>query len=300
MSKIGFGDAKKVLTPDEAKAKVTDFINKNLMQPGNEVTVKEITEDGDLYKAVVSLKNGQTVDSYLSKDGSKFFPQVMNVAEIESKAEGDTAEGDQAETPTEVTKSDKPLVELFVMSFCPYGVQAEAALKPVVDLLGTKADIKVRFIASIGETLDSVQSLHGVVEGKEDARQLCVAKNYDQKTLWTYIEAINKDCYPIYRDGEDKYNECWKKAAKAAKIDTGKIDKCMASEGVKLIQAESELSEKYGVSGSPTFMINGAKSNATRTAEGYKKAICDAFNTAPSECSTTLSSEGTAASGDCN
>ncbi len=291
----------KLLTPEEAKAKVTDFINKNLVQPGNEVTIKEITEADGLYKTIVSMKNGQEIISYLSKDGQRFFPQVIDIAETEKKT-ADAAAADNAETqPTEVPKTDKPVVELFVMAFCPYGVQAEAAMAPVIDLLGQKADIKIRYIASLeGDNLDSVKSLHGVVEGKEDARQLCVAKNYNQKTLWTYIKAINKDCYPIYSQGEAEYNTCWQNSAKTAKIDTKKIDSCMASDGVKLIKAESAQADKYGVSGSPTLIINGAQASGDRTADGYKTSICAAFKTAPSECSKTLSTEAAAASGNCN
>jgi hypothetical protein len=131
----------KIITPDEAKAKVTDFINKNLVQAGNEVTIKEITEADGLYKVIVTMKNGQEIISYISKDGSKFFPQVIDIAETEKKT-ADAAAGDTAKTqPTEVPKTDKPVVELFVMAFCPYGVQAEKAMAPVVDLLGKKADI---------------------------------------------------------------------------------------------------------------------------------------------------------------
>ena len=52
------------------------------------------------------------------------------------------ADSTPEQTPSqEITKTDKPNVELFVMSFCPYGVQAETAMKPVVDLLGDSADI---------------------------------------------------------------------------------------------------------------------------------------------------------------
>ena len=75
-------------------------------------------------------------------------------------------------------KSARPSVELFVMSFCPYGVQAENAMGPVVDLLGSKADIKIRFIATVnGATPDTVRSLHGLSEAKEDLRQLCIMRS---------------------------------------------------------------------------------------------------------------------------
>jgi hypothetical protein len=44
------------------------------------------------------------------------------------------------------TKVDKPELDFYVMSFCPYGNQMEQTLKPVFDLLGNKADLKPRYI----------------------------------------------------------------------------------------------------------------------------------------------------------
>ena len=52
--------------------------------------------------------------------------------------EGKKTEPTQAAVPTQPpfvpTKSDKPEIKFFVMSFCPYGNQAEAGLEPVYQL----------------------------------------------------------------------------------------------------------------------------------------------------------------------
>lgn len=296
------GGGKNIISLEDAKKATTDFINSYLMQPGSAVTVREVSEEGGLYKAVVVLPDGNETTSYLSKDGTKFFPQVMDVAEYEVKAKEQEAQQQAAEVKSlaEIPKLEKTVAELFVMSFCPYGVQAEQVMAPVVDLLGDKADIQIRFIASVpGNDLDQVQSLHGKIEGIEGARQLCVAKNYDTDTFWNYLKAINNDCYPIYRNGEDAYEVCWKKAAVAAKVDTGKIESCLKNEGAALIKAEDESAKGYGVSGSPTLIINGARYNGARTPEGYKTAICNGFNNPPAECAEQLSTTGGAANGGC-
>lgn len=300
-----------VLSTEEAKTKVLTFINKNLMQPGQEVTIKEMADEGNLFKVVVVMPNKQEIVSYLSKDGANFFPQVMNVAEIEAKnaekANTDTAtENKPADAPkaaADVKKADKAKVELFVMGFCPYGVIAEQAMAPVYTLLGKKADINIRYIASVeGNDIKNVQSLHGPIEGIEDARQLCVLKNYNKDVLWKYVSAINKDCYPVYRDGEETYAKCWKTAAKNAGADVDKISTCIEKEGASLIQKEDTLAKSYGVSGSPTLVINGETVNAERTADGYKTAICNGFKTKPAECSKKLSTtdaSGGAPAGGC-
>lgn len=296
-----------IMNPEEAKVMATSFINENLLQPGTEATIKEIVDENGMYKLKISLPggqdgSGQEVDSYMSKDGKKFFVSGLDVEEVKAKnQESKTQAAAETQASANITKTDKPVAELFVMSFCPYGVQAEGVMAPVFDLLGDKADIRIRFIASVsGDDINNVQSLHGPIEGIEDARQLCVAKNYDQKTLWKYITNINTDCYPIYRNGDDVYETCWKKAAKDAGVNAAKLETCIKDEGVALINTEDQAAKQSGVSGSPTLLINGVKSQAARTPEGYKAAICSAFNTPPAECNEVLASTGAAASGGCN
>jgi hypothetical protein len=93
------------------------------------------------------------------------------------------------------TKTDKPTVELFVMSYCPYGVRAETAVTPLKELFGNKIDLKIRFIVQVsGSTIESVQSLHGLTEAKENARQLAIVKLYPDK-YWDYLTEFNNVCY---------------------------------------------------------------------------------------------------------
>ena len=44
------------------------------------------------------------------------------------------------------TKVDKPQLDFYVMSFCPYGNQMETTLRPIFDLLGNKVEIRPRYI----------------------------------------------------------------------------------------------------------------------------------------------------------
>jgi hypothetical protein len=173
-------------------------------------------------------------------------------------------------------------------------------MKPVVDLLGSKADIQVHFIANVGGTTpDSVQSLHGAVEAQEDLRQVCIMKYYDQKTYWKYMMLIDANCSSKYSDAT-AYDTCWKDSAKTAGIDTSKIDTCSkGSDGINLLKADEALTTHYGVSGSPTLIINGVVYSGARSPEAYKTAICSAFTTVPTECSQSLSSASATASGNC-
>ncbi len=46
----------------------------------------------------------------------------------------------------EATKINKPQLDFYVMSFCPYGNQIEETLRPIFDLLGNKVELRPRYI----------------------------------------------------------------------------------------------------------------------------------------------------------
>jgi predicted DsbA family dithiol-disulfide isomerase len=67
-------------------------------------------------------------------------------------------------------------------------------------------------------------------------------------------------------------------------IDSAKIDSCVNADSLSLLKLDEQAAGAYGVSGSPSLMINGAKYNGARSSEDYKSAICSAFNNPPAEC----------------
>jgi len=283
------------LNSQQAATKAIDYINKNLVTTGT-ATLASVEESNGMYKVTTSYQ-GQNIPIFVTKDGKLLFASSpIDMTQAINKTTS-------TQTQTEIPKTDKASAELYVMAFCPYGMQAETLMKPVFDLLGTKADIKIRFIANVGgTTADSVQSLHGAVEAAEDLRQVCIMKNYDQTTYWKYVTEINANCASKYSD-VTAYDTCWKAAATKFGIDVAKIDACSkGSEGLDLLKADEALTTQYGVSGSPTLIINGVTYTGERSSEGFKQAICSGFTTQPAECSQTLaaaSSSSTAAAGGC-
>jgi predicted DsbA family dithiol-disulfide isomerase len=253
-------------------------------------TLISVEEEQDLYKIKLAV-SGQNYDSYATKDGRLFFVSGIDMTVVRNTT---------TTTVPQATKTAKPEVNLFVMGFCPYGVQAEQAMKPVVDLLGNKTNLNVRFIVSVqGDTIDSVSSLHGAKEAKEDARQVCIMKYYDQKTYWNYLMEIDTNCYPNSGDAT-ALDACWKQAAQKFGINATKIETCAyGTEGISLLKADEQLAGQYSVTGSPTLIINGQVYSGARTPDAFKQGICSAFITAPSECSNTLSTSGGTTSGGC-
>lgn len=72
-------------------------------------------------------------------------------------------------------------------------------------------------------------------------------------------------------------------------VDSSRIESCVETKGLTFVQEEFDLCQEHKVSGSPTIFINDnsgdpAKILGNRSVESFKKIICCAFNTPPSEC----------------
>lgn len=277
----------KNLTPQAAAEKAINYINTNILPEGMTASLVSVSEQNGVYKFHMKVGENE-YDSYITKDGRYLFPEAV---ELSTTTENQPEQNQAGENNAQTQKTDKPEVKLFVMSFCPYGNLAEDIMKPVVDLLGSKINLSVHYIVSKGSD-GKYLSLHGDQELNQNVREICVAK-YQPDKYWAFVEKINKDCTSQNAD------TCWENAAKSVGVDTAKIKQCQSSEKAALLDAEIQLTDSLGVSGSPQLFINGTEFQGNRTPEAYKTAICSAFNNAPSECQTTLSNESTAASGDC-
>jgi len=271
--------------------KAVKYINENLVEQGSTATLTSVKDVGNLYEIVTTYK-GNKITVYASKDGNYLFLNGINMAQTT------TTTTPQVFNPT---KQAVPEVNLFVMSFCPYGTQAEQLMKPVVDLLGSSTNLAIRFIVNVqGTTVDSIQSLHGVNEVAEDLRQVCIMKYYNQTTYWNYIMQFDSNC-PSYVNDAAQLDTCWKAAANKYGIDTAKIQSCANStDAINLLKADEALTNQYGVSGSPTLIINGATYNGARSSDAFNQAICSGFTTKPAGCSQNVTSTAAnVASGAC-
>jgi len=280
------------VVPAQACAEKTlRYINNNLVSSGTSASLVSVAESHGMYDMKVAYQ-GQVMSVYTTQDCSSLFTRSIDM----NAATGGSSSTQPVADPV---KTERPVVDLYVMAFCPYGTQAESVMKPVVALLGSKADIRVRYITTAtGTTVASVYSLHGSKEVQEDLRQVCILKKSPEK-FWEYIERFNDACYPQYQNA-DKFDACRENVTAVLGIDTNAIETCAnGEEGLALLNADEVLSNTVGASSSPTLIINRQVYRGSRTPEAYKQAICDHFVTAPGECSTTLSSVQGTATGNC-
>ena len=241
----------------DAGQKIIDFANSQT-GGGVELVSSKLLDNG-LYEVTVSY-NGNNIPLYLTGDGTSLVQGVTPLDSIPQKT--------QQTASTEVPKSDKPLAELFVMTHCRYGTQAEKGFIPAMRTLSSVADVKIRFVHYF---------MHGEKEETETPIQVCIREEQGDKYL-DYLECFLED---------SDSPRCVLKT----KINDAKVKECISSGRAKEYYAEdSKLSQAYGVQGSPTLIINGVQSNAGRDSASYLEGICTAFNNAPSVCSTQLSS----------
>ena len=147
----------------------------------------------------------------------------------------------------------KPQVELFVMSYCPFGVQAEQELLPFFETYGDTINFRLRFIIgkeeasaeSAGEDI-KFTSLHGEPELIENKRQMVIAELYPDK-LFDYL---------LCR--ADHLEEAWVHCAKKVELDVSRIVEAMEAEKITLnLVEEIQRTEELNIKGSPTLVIDG-------------------------------------------
>ncbi len=275
------------ISPEEAKTKAEDYINNVLMQGGNaKATVENLAVDEkypDLYKMTVKIEgNDQEFTSYITVDGKRFFATGQDIEDEEKKQEERNANRPAQPSATVSNKSDKPKVELFVMSYCPFGTQIEKGILPVLETLGDKIDFNLEFCDYV---------MHGDKETKENLRQYCIQKEQPQK-LQAYL-----GCFLDSQDSD--------KCLKEANVDVGKLKQCTDKTDKEynvtnntekkgrfpVFPLNQDNAKKYGVAGSPTLIINGEKISSGRSPKALLEAICSAFNNPPEECNKELSAD---------
>jgi len=273
-----------VLGIEEAKAKVLEYVNTNVMQQGQTASIKDMIEENGLYKMTLVMGQDQEIVAHMTKDGKNLFPQAIKLDE--EKDGQNEAAAKQDATIADIPKNDKPVVELFIMSHCPYGTQIEKGILPVLETLGDKIDFELKFCD---------YAMHGEKELDEQLNEYCIQKNEPEK-LVDYLRCFLSEtdngpaCLKSEKINISKMNKCVAETDKEFKVKELFADKSTWKSGrFPQFNVYADDNAKYGVGGSPNIVINEKKISSARDAAGLLKTICAGFETEPEECSTTLS-----------
>lgn len=265
----------------EIAQKSLDYVNKNLLG-GTATTVTavlgDISEESGLVKMKIAVGSNE-IESYATKDGKLFFPQAFNMEEVVDNS-GSNGESEQ-KSCEELKKAQTPLLDAFVVSKCPYGLQMQRILAEVVKNIPQLAsDIKVRYLGSISG--NTITSMHGDAEAQENLRQICLREETNK--YWSYIS-----CY-IQKGEADN-------CLSSVGANKTELQKCIAdsARGLKYAKEDFDLQDKYKASGSPTLILNEEEVSefwfGGRTAEALKTLLCCGFNKDQGVCSQTLSKD---------
>ncbi len=169
---------------------------------------------------------------------------------------------------------EKVEVVFHVMSQCPFGVQVEKGIKPVLDQLGKAVDFKLHFIGD--EKDGALTSMHGENEVKGNLLQICAMKHAPDAYM-NVIECMNKNMKEI----PNNFDAC----ATEVKVDGAKIKACAdGDEGKKLLTESYKFSKEKGARGSPTIFVAGEKYSGQRKPDDFLRAICGKFKDKPEPC----------------
>lgn len=296
-SKVRLLKGKKV--SKKVAKKVEDVLDLNnafiniFFKPGTvkKVTLDEVRESNLWYNIYLTIDNKQEMEVHLTKDYVEIIPQTFDLEVLYKDFNKD--KNQLAEVKV---KSDKPVVELFVMSHCPYGTQVEKGILPVSDVLGDSIDMQLKFVD---------YAMHGETEIKEQMRQYCIQENEPNK-FNDYLKCFlsgkagtedeAKACMSGLQINEMTLVQCERRIDAEYKIVELLNDKSTWSGGrFPLFNVHKIDGEKYGVGGSPTLVINGEKiEGAGRDSASLLNTICSAFNNAPEACNEELSSDAPA------
>ena len=259
----GFGLAKGnsngELSLSEAEMKALDFVNNNLLQEPFIAEITSSTDAGNLYQITLSVA-GQEVDSYITKDGSLFFPQGFavsdsltlqgenNEARIDVSVDDDAVKGDVNALVTIVEFSD------FECPFC-----GKYVLETYPQLIKEYVDTgKVKYVFR-----DFPLEFHLEAQKAAEAAE-CAG---EQGKFWEMHDYLfeNQDYLGV---------DYLKGYAKDLGLDTKDFNECLDS-GAMAEEIENDLldGQSYGVSGTPAFFINGKLISGAQPFSVFKQEI---------------------------
>lgn len=269
----------KIVSANEVAETAVSYINENLLTGELKASLAGVEDKGTIYKIRIKIGENE-YESYVSKDGKFLFPEGIELITTSNNP-----------ASADIEKRDNPDVKLFVMSYCPYGLQMQKALLPVYDLLENRANIGVYFVNYI---------MHEKEEIDENLRQYCIQKEEKGKYgayLGCFVEDGNfESCLSEAGIDRTKLSKCVSDADKEFSITAQYNDRNTWINGnFPNFPVQDDLNKQYGVQGSPTLVINDkVVEDAERVPEKIKELICSSFNSPPSECSQSLSNESPA------
>jgi protein-disulfide isomerase len=245
------------LSAEEVKITTENYINQNLLPPGVTAQVNNVEEKAGLYRLEIAISDGertQILNSSVSRDGTLFFPDVLDMTQSIP-----TLPPISEPSTTQTTVDMKALVDddpaaggvdasVIVVEFsdfqCPFCASVLPTVKQIKDTYGDKILFVYRDFP--------LHSIHPEAGKAAEAAQC----DNDQDMFWSYHDLLFEKQGDWSGVGVPKFKEY----AADLGLDSEKFDECLDT-GKYESEVAKDLQEgmHFGVSGTPAFFINGKK-----------------------------------------
>ncbi|MFH1211372.1 MAG: hypothetical protein V1659_00405 [Candidatus Woesearchaeota archaeon] len=253
--------------------------------------------DSGVETTYVWAKQPTLVESFLKLDDGNF--KLRDEATGASQFVNDEARESFLKTLGISFGDNKPQIDFFVMSYCPYGNQAEEAIEKVYKKFGSLAEFRPRYViysnyngGGPNYCIDPASmycSMHGVQELNQDIREQCVKQSYGLDSWFEFALKMNTAC--TYKNADT----CWQAVADGLDIDKDKVQRCYDENSLAIAGEELRLTNLFGASGSPAIFIEGQQYTGDRTSLAIAQALCDAYEEEkPALCNNLSDLEGSA------
>ncbi|MBD3203687.1 thioredoxin domain-containing protein [Candidatus Woesearchaeota archaeon] len=266
--------------------------------------------DANVEETVAWSTNAQLKASFISHDDGTYRlnPQAVGstwdpFSEVCGNGKDDDDDGDidcdDSDCENYKDCFETPTMDFFVMSYCPYGNQAEEAIAPVYDELEGEAVFRPHYIyyenyqgGGPDYCIDEESkycSMHGVQEANQNIREQCVADQYGMREWFEFSLLMNDRCSAKNADS------CWTDVAEELEYDVQAIETCQEEKAIEFAAEDARLMKVFSASGSPAVYINGESFSGGRTPAGYLEGLCSVFEDKPEGCSAELEGDTAAA-----
>lgn len=277
-------------SPEVIAKKLVDYLNSSALQQGQTATLNSFSEESGVIRVnikITSSAGSKDYNSYVTKDGKLFFPDVLVLDASKSQK---PSEQTTKQPPANLAKVDKPMLEAYVVSDCPFGLQMQRAMASAIKSVPTLAQyIKVRYIGAIENGI--ITAMHGDGEAKENLRQICI-RDEQQSKYWSYVSCYMQKSAGTLPNGMPFGDSPSCQAS--AGIDKAKLNACVldSKRGLAYAKEDFALDSKYSIQGSPTLILNGSQVSefdfGGRSADTIRNLICSSSSKVPEFCSTKL------------
>jgi len=253
------------LTIADAETKAIDYFNNNLLQPPFEAELVSSEELTSFFKVTLSVA-GQEVESYVDKTGKFFFPQGYDLEKplteeaipseeelVEVSIDDDPVKGDP----------DAPVTIIEFSEFqCPFCKRYVDQTYPQIlkDYIETG---KVKYVFR-----DFPLGFHPHAKPAAMASECA----HEQDKFWEYHDEL-------FENNENLGDDLYLQIAADLGLDIEQFQTCLESEKYSE-EVDKDLADgqKYGISGTPGFFINGKLISGAQPYSVFKDAIEQALN----------------------